>query len=395
VPMPTDIQHTDENPEHVSQYFTSPASSSQKPFLVRVGTKYMELDDGGSTPVMNMPTSMPVPSTSSMPAMPSSRPSTPNLAPKEHEHNAAIAAENIEILGSLVATIFTDPEHKPTGYLYDSERFGQIGRRYCPGFTVAPGDSRKGCIVRVLDADAYDVACDMITRAQGNQSATNAPSSEKPPVVLNLANQYTRGGGWRKGAMAQEEELCYRSTLYASLPSKYYPMKETGAIYSPLVAIFRTRGIHGHELYPMAKYIRQLHQDSHPGGPPPAPLPVVSVISIAAIRDPPVTKDKPPKYARTEDRVLTKSKIRLALRMAAYNGHRRVVLGALGCGAFHNPNREVARLFKEVFGEEEFTGGWWQEITFAVLDTAKLEDRGVNGQGNFGVFYRELNGVIV
>lgn len=172
-------------------------------------------------------------------------------------------------------------------------------------------------------------------------------------------------------------------------------MKDTGAIYSPLVAIFRTRSIHGHKLYPMAKYICQIHQGSHPGDPPPTPLPVVSVISIAAIRDPAVTTDNPPKYARKEDRELTKSKIRLALRMAAYNGHRRVVLGALGCGAFHNPNNEVAKLYKEVFNEEEFTGGWWQEITFAVLDTARPEDRGVNGQGNFGVFYRELDGLIV
>lgn len=172
-------------------------------------------------------------------------------------------------------------------------------------------------------------------------------------------------------------------------------MKDTGAIYSPLVAIFRTRSIHGHKLYSMAKYICQIHQGSHPGGPPPAPLPVVSVISIAAIRNPPVTNDNPPKYALKEDRELTKLKIRLALRMAAYNGHRRVVLGALGCGAFHNPNHAVAKLFKEVFNEGEFMGGWWQEITFAVLDTARLEDQGVNGQGNFGVFYRELDGLIV
>ena len=214
IAMPAETQHIDENPECVSPYFPSSTASTCKPFLVRMGTEYMELDDGGSSPMMDIPTSMPVPSTSNTAAVSSSsRPSTPDLAPqviKHSEQNAAIAAENIEILKFLVPTIFADSEHKPTGYLYDSERFGRIGRRYCPGFTVAPGDSRKGCIVRVLDADAYDVACDMMTRAQGSQGATNAPSSEKPPVVLNLANQYTRGGGWRKGAMAQEEELCYR-----------------------------------------------------------------------------------------------------------------------------------------------------------------------------------------
>lgn len=215
VAMPTGTQLTDENLEHVSPYFASSTTSAHKPFLVRVGTGYMELDDGSSPPTMKAPISMPVPIPASALAMSSSRPSTP--INKDNEHNAAIAAENIEIFKFLVPTLFTDPEHAPTGYLYDSERFGRIGRKYCPGFTVAPGDSRKGCTVKVIDADAYDVACDMMALAQGSQGTTNAPSSAKPPVVLNLANQYTRGGGWRKGTMAQEEELCYRCAQCLSL----------------------------------------------------------------------------------------------------------------------------------------------------------------------------------
>lgn len=216
VAMPTGTQHMDENLDHVSPYVASPTTSAPKPFMVRVGTGYMELDDGSPSPILKAPISMPVPFPSSVLAISSSRPSTPSVAQqvnKDNEHNAAIAAENIEILKFLVPALFTDPEHAPTGYLYDSERFGPIGRRYCPGFTVAPGDNRKGCIVKVVDADAYDVASDMITRAQGSQGTTNVSSSEKSPVVLNLANQNTRGGGWRKGAMAQEEELCYRCAL--------------------------------------------------------------------------------------------------------------------------------------------------------------------------------------
>lgn len=217
VAIPTGTQHMDENLEHVSPHAASSTASTRKPFMVRVGAGYMELDNGSSSPTIKAPISMPVPFPSSGLAMSSSRPSTPNLTQqvnKDNEHHAAIAAENIEILKFLVPTLFTDAEHPPTGYLYDSERFGRIGRRYCPGFTVAPGDNRKGCIVKVIDADAYDVASDMITRAHGSQGTANIPSSEKSPVVLNLANQNTRGGGWRRGAMAQEEELCYRWALY-------------------------------------------------------------------------------------------------------------------------------------------------------------------------------------
>jgi uncharacterized protein (TIGR02452 family) len=71
--------------------------------------------------------------------------------------------------------------------------------------------------------------------------------------------------------------------------------------------------------------------------------------------------------------------------MAAARGHSLLVLGALGCGAFRNPPREVARLWAEVLGEAEFAGGWWREIVFAVLDTRR--------EGNLEVFEEVLEGL--
>src|SRR5205814_7169654 len=93
------------------------------------------------------------------------------------------------------------------------------------------------------------------------------------------------------------------------------------------------------------------------------------------------------------DRDRMRTKVRLMLRMAALNGHRRLVLGALGCGAFNNPKEEVVKLFKEVFAEPEFKGGWWKEVVFAVLDTEKDGNmKGKSGMGNFGIFWRGLDG---
>lgn len=90
------------------------------------------------------------------------------------------------------------------------------------------------------------------------------------------------------------------------------------------------------------------------------------------------------------------NKIRLTLRVAAIKGHKKLVLGALGCGAFHNPREKVAECFLRVFEEPEFRGGWWEEVVFAVLDTDTGEGKGgPQGSGNFGVFYRGLNGVVV
>ena len=118
-------------------------------------------------------------------------------------------------------------------------------------------------------------------------------------------------------------------------------------------------------------------------------LPVVSVLSVAGIRRPAVKNsieggEKRAVFGRDEDRELTKDKMRLCLRMAGTGGHAMVVLGALGCGAFRNPAGEVACCWVEVLGEEEFVGGWFREVWFAVFDR--------KGDGNLPVFEAALDG---
>lgn len=71
--------------------------------------------------------------------------------------------------------------------------------------------------------------------------------------------------------------------------------------------------------------------------------------------------------------------------MAARRGHRSLVLGAMGCGAFKNPPEEVAICWLEVLRENEFKGGWWDGIWFAIFDSKK--------EGNFEIFERVLSGV--
>ena len=61
------------------------------------------------------------------------------------------------------------------------------------------------------------------------------------------------------------------------------------------------------------------------------------------------------------------------LREMAGKGHTNLVLGALGCGAFQNPPELVARLFKEVFQEEEFKGRF-ESVDFAILKASYDQD---------------------
>jgi len=223
--------------------------------------------------------------------------------------------------------------------------------------------------IKVVNDDTFNAAIALAAQA--------GPDAGRV-VVLNMASHVHPGGGWLKGASAQEEALCYRSSLSLSLHKRYYPFKQLTGVYSPDVVIIRSDRANGHNL---------LVPDV-----PATDLPVVSVVSVAALRKPAtetttVTLDDGKEetrtvFAKAEDRAMTKEKMRLCLRMAASRGHGLLVLGALGCGAFGNPPEEVAACWLEVLHDTEFSGGWWREIWFAIFDG--------RNEGNFEIFERVL-----
>ena len=171
--------------------------------------------------------------------------------------------------------------------------------------------------------------------------------------------------------------MCYRSSLSFTLKRRFYPLGEEDGVYSPSVVVFRDSLARGHGVLDLGR---------------PGKLGVVSVVSVAAIRDPDVVvgNDGEEKYKWGRDRVVMKRKMRVVLRTAGRERHRLLVLGALGCGAFGNPKTEVVRCWKEVFMEAEFKG-WWESVVFAVMEDGGRKD----GMGNFGVFWRGLHGVMV
>ena len=204
-------------------------------------------------------------------------------------------------------------------------------------------------------------------------SASQQAAVSKPVLVLNNANQYGPGGGWLHGSRAQEEALCYRSTLWATLKPGFYPkgdgLGDYSGVYSPRVLVFRENMANDSLFMDCTK---------------PALLPVYACISVPAI-----DRQSRTKPFSAKEKALTAEKIRLTLRASIKYGHRQMVLGALGCGMFSNPPQEVAELFKSIFQEPEFNGGWWTDVWFAVLGGKGAGDE------NFKVFHRVLNGLAV
>jgi uncharacterized protein (TIGR02452 family) len=213
-------------------------------------------------------------------------------------------------------------------------------------------------VVEVVAGDTFDRAIDL--------SRILPSRNHKPVCVLNFANARIAGGGWLGGSPAQEEQLFYRSTLSASLVQtreRLYPMGELEGIYSPLVYIFR-ENVESH--YQFMKRSA-----------------VVSVISMAAEH----LKQKDTKYQNPATRDTMKRKMRIILRAAGQMHHRRLALGALGCGAFHHPAQEVANCWKGVLQEPEFKG-WFERIWFIIRDAKGKEN-------NFAIFKPILHNLVM
>ena len=308
--------------------------------------------------------------------------------PSARQGLVATAKETLTLLKTLPAQL---PNLDLTASIkYSNDIIPRLNPNRCPAY---PSRAR----IKVINEDTYNAAIQLTAIApttptpaptsQFSSSSSSSPStSPRPPnprvAVLNFANHRIPGGGWLNGAIAQEEALFYRSSLpiCLTLSSGHYPFSLSDALYSPDVVVFRSDMSSGHALLLPATAPRD--------------LPVVSVLTVAAINLPKVhtflVKDgpQPPReknvFASDRERSVTKAKMRLTLRMAAKHRHGRLVLGALGCGAFGNPPEDVAHCWREVLDEDEFSGGWWEEVWFAVYDR--------RNDGNFDIFNNILDG---
>ena len=178
--------------------------------------------------------------------------------------------------------------------------------------------------------------------------------------LLNMASRRNPGGGVRNGAGAQEEYLFRCSNYYrflyryASYAEEYglkkshyqYPLdRNYGGIYTPSVTIFRGNEQSG---YPLLEKPWQ-----------------VNIIAVAGMNSPRIVYENGSERIARDLIAGVKNKIRTIFRIACDQGQRNLVLGALGCGAFHNPPLHVAELFRDVLCEPEFWGAF-QKVCFAV-----------------------------
>ncbi|KAH8803485.1 hypothetical protein F5884DRAFT_739888 [Xylogone sp. PMI_703] len=198
--------------------------------------------------------------------------------------------------------------------------------------------------IRVIQSDTLNAVQELL--------ADKPKASHGRVAVLNMASELRPGGGVLNGSVAQEEVLCMRSTLYHSLDNSFYRIPEDAAIYSPDILVFRDSN--NQDLAKSEWFF-------------------TDVISCPGIRGPEVNRDPTNgtlSYANGSDVEIMTTKARLIFQIAKHKGITHLVLGALGCGVFRNPPREVAKIFRRVILGDKKRAGiiGIEEVVFAIID---------------------------
>jgi len=222
--------------------------------------------------------------------------------------------------------------------LYTPEELDELVERFQP---KAPFDT----VLEVKNITTLHAARDLIEEGVGKVLALNFASARHP------------GGGFLKGALAQEESLARSSALYETLISKPEMYEENNRIksglysdymiYSPDVPVFR---------HDMGNLLSK-------------PYPLSFITSPAANVG--FIKKARQNIPYSDIHNTMKRRIEKILVLGLHQGYENIVLGAFGCGVFQNESIDVAGYFKELLGKDSNYHNQYKKIVFAVYDASE------------------------
>lgn len=190
-------------------------------------------------------------------------------------------------------------------------------------------------------------------------------------AVLNMANAYVPGGAYVEGAPAQEENMFRRTDCHFYVGDKEYDKLRDCYLPEMTRLILAENGLVYLDSYSPRTCIRgpedRLKQDlGYPWLPNHEVFPFFELRAAAQdLRD-------GSGFNRDEAR----RRIAAQLDTLRDHGIRHAVLGASGCGAFRNPSRDVARIYKEEISARRAD---FALIAFAIFTAGY-------GPGNFAPF---------
>ena len=199
-----------------------------------------------------------------------------------------------------------------------------------------PKPEVEGCVPTVQVVEQDSVAA-VLERGRGIASACDL-------AVLDFASFTEPGGAYDRGAWAQEEALCAESTLFNVLREQksWYAQNRRRNINCEL---YRNRGM----VVPKVRFERDGYHS------------YADVIVVAA----PNARRARENYRIADDTLVAamRDRIRFVMAIADDLGHKKLVLGAYGCGTFGWDASVVAELFREELASGRHVA---EQVVFAV-----------------------------
>ena len=203
-------------------------------------------------------------------------------------------------------------------------------------YDSAPKPRVEGRVAQVSVVNEDSVAA-VLARGRGIASACDL-------AVLDFASFVSPGGGYERGAWAQEEALCAESFLYNVLAEKRAWYAENRRRYVNC-ELYRNRAL----AVPRVRFERDGYHS------------YADVIVAAA----PNARRAREEYRVDEGALMAalRDRVRLVLAVADDLGHDKLVLGAFGCGVFGWDAAVVAEAFRAELASGRHLA---HEVTFAI-----------------------------
>lgn len=193
-------------------------------------------------------------------------------------------------------------------------------------------------------------------------------------LVLNLADDNFPGGCVAMGSGAQEEALFRRTNYCSSLKIDLYPIRNDEIIYSPDISVIKTNESTGWKLLDINRLTK------------------ISFIACPGIKFPETINVNDEIKLKETDVDILKNKIITIIQTAIKFKYETIIFGALGCGAWKNPAKHVAQIFKEVLNNYD---GVILNYYFAILNTTNenyiIRNHNKDSRKNIDIFEEVFN----
>lgn len=177
-------------------------------------------------------------------------------------------------------------------------------------------------------------------------------------VALNFASAKHPGGGFLKGAPAQEESIARVSALYSCIEplTEMYEtnLKNKSCLYTDYMSYAPSVPIFKDDFGSLLD----------------------SPVNCAFITSPAVNAKEV--RAHEQDKVkdirpVMVKRIEKILAVALNHGHTSIVLGAFGCGVFGNRPADIAMIFRQILRSGKFKNQF-EKVVFAVYDKTPTKE---------------------